>query len=390
MSLRMSTLLTHLGDLLVNVGETQINQTERKRNIRSAVAQFGHDRPDKRVLKMPGNGGARYLLFGDVRTVDLAGRDNSLALTGNREMCAFKTTLPYPMQITSAGVALSMTGAASGDLVVDIYFASASGSPGGVVVSSQSVGITTRNAILRGIFREVVFRFDDSPELPAGDYFVVVRGGDGYAPDAGNYVSVGTISDGGDDAWEYSAGAWSVVSPAVTGAVRLYARVPGWQIDKSSVDTVEYPVDTVPPTFIDRDGFDVAILDGVYLVLHRAAPAANDALRVYYRSGYDWDTSNDPETNVPDEYADAIAHLAAHFACVGLATRYGQNLDSTISADSVDRKSAASEYRQLAKVHMDTYRQLLGIDESATRAGVQFARFDDGSPGNRRSGLFHR
>lgn len=132
----------------------------------------------------------------------------------------------------------------------------------------------------------------------------------------------------------------------------------------SGIVTVEYPVDRVPEVLIDRRDYKLYRGPaGLRLRLLTAKPASTETVRVTY-------TIPHSEDSVPSPDLEAVANLAASVCLRQLAAAFGQTSDSTISADVVNYRSKADEFRRLADSFEALYKHHLGIRDNDTVAAA--------------------
>jgi hypothetical protein len=141
----------------------------------------------------------------------------------------------------------------------------------------------------------------------------------------------------------------------------------------SSITQIRYPVvagDPAPPLVDDEDWVVVRTPGGLFLrFLNGIRPAATQKFWVYFTAQH---TLSGGASTVPAAHDDALADLAASFACLMLSAYYEQTGDSTMQADAVDRPRRTDTYRALAKQYREAYKEKLGMNEPA-RAGFAVA-----------------
>lgn len=141
-----------------------------------------------------------------------------------------------------------------------------------------------------------------------------------------------------------------------------------WSDGFSVIKQVEYPVnDTVQAASILQDDTWAIYKKpaGDFLRFLENEPTATESFRVTYTAPH---TCTDTACTVKSADEEAVQLLAAAHFCNMLATYFSQTQDSTISADSVDHKSKASEYSSRAKTYRKLYFDHLGIREGETPA----------------------
>lgn len=223
-----------------------------------------------------------------------------------------------------------------------------------------------------------------------------------------------------------------------------------WVDDFSRVLGVEYPAATIAsdeaPVYLDdedwRDDYESGGLRYLYLPNH--APAATETMRITFTVPYEWtesavttgveqtghgfdvgdyvyqdastwyradeqrvathivsavtDTDNftaaELQADIPPSDFFAVCDLAAAYCCRAIATGYSNTSDSTITADSVNHVTRASEFAARARDFEKRYREALGLDadsEKARRGASAFADWDT-APGwsSGRTYVYHR
>jgi hypothetical protein len=138
--------------------------------------------------------------------------------------------------------------------------------------------------------------------------------------------------------------------------------LPGaWELDFSSLRSLEYPIGDVPATFIkpERTSFYRTPAALVIKLLDAVAVAANN-VRSTYTIKQVVDGAND---TIPIQHRQAVAAWAAAICCDQLASFYSSGTDATIQADSVQQQSKAQEYTKRAKDLRKFYLDELGIDD---------------------------
>lgn len=151
-------------------------------------------------------------------------------------------------------------------------------------------------------------------------------------------------------------GTWDYAIAGLTGFVDGF----------SIVRQVVYPYVTTEqaPVPLEQDEYGLIRLPaGLYLRFYTATPGATEDILVSYTKQH---TLTEATSSVYATDEDALADLAAAFACDVLATLYAQTVDSSISADVVDRRSRSQEYRASAKEFRKRYDDAIGASGGAT------------------------
>ena len=130
--------------------------------------------------------------------------------------------------------------------------------------------------------------------------------------------------------------------------------------------------------------------DGDYLRFISLAPSSSDTIRLEYVRPYLWKGATDPIIDTPEYHLEALTNLAAHYACNWLATRYGQNIDSTFEGDVVDQRSQDDDYSRRAREFYKTYTRLTGLDKAHKAPGIAIQDIDLAASGIKSDFLFHQ
>lgn len=168
-----------------------------------------------------------------------------------------------------------------------------------------------------------------------------------------------------------------------------------WIDGFSQIVAIEYPARAVsvdePPQLLDSEDWNDNYRDGSdvqYIYLPNHAPASTESFRVQYTTTYQA-TSN--AYDIPPGDFFAVCNLAAHFACLALATKYARTNESLINADSVDHGGRSVRFRDMARdferaylEHMD----MTGTDGSNEKPAGEFVDWNTMPSQNRRY-LFH-
>lgn len=145
---------------------------------------------------------------------------------------------------------------------------------------------------------------------------------------------------------------------AAPGGNRLTLPV-GWQADFSTLLAIEYPIGQTPAVVIEQDrygiystptGDEIKILDAIN---------AADQVRMTYTIRHQVDGAND---TIRADDREPVCAYAASLALDQLAAWFTGSSDSTIQADSVDRRSKGADYAARAKTLRGRYFDELGID----------------------------
>lgn len=135
----------------------------------------------------------------------------------------------------------------------------------------------------------------------------------------------------------------------------------GWQADFSSLQSIEYPIGNRPATLLDQDGYalyQTPTTSEIHLV---SAITAGQSARLSYTIRHAVDVT--PADTIRAEDREAVCCWAAALLLDQLAAWFTGSSDSTIQADSVDRRSKGGDYAARAGKLRKRYYDELGIDE---------------------------
>jgi hypothetical protein len=153
-----------------------------------------------------------------------------------------------------------------------------------------------------------------------------------------------------------------------TGAV-----LASWIDGFSDVLAIEYPAAAVSathaPTFLSRQDDWTFYRDATktYLRLLSATPSASETVRITYSTPHSHDTASD---TVPTADVEALCDLAAHYACLALATQKAGSTDSSFAADSVNYRDSQLRYKQQAEAWLASYERRMGQGEASGVGGA--------------------
>lgn len=151
----------------------------------------------------------------------------------------------------------------------------------------------------------------------------------------------------------------------LTGGSPAGSYVPGF----STVLAVHYPyaVGSVLPDPILREFYGEEPLDDEMVLRFRAhMPAAGEQFLVTFTAPH---ILNATQSTVPAGDDQALMDLAAANCCDMLAAHYAKDVDSSISADSVDRRTKSDTYRSQATGYRRAYETKMGIGTAAAVGG---------------------
>lgn len=151
----------------------------------------------------------------------------------------------------------------------------------------------------------------------------------------------------------------------------------------SRVDTVEYPIDSVPAVYVDDNEFEVfRKVSGLVLRLDTNIPTAAQKLRVNYTTYQLIGVDGSPGTpsTIPDADFEAVCSLAASYACLQISVSFSGGVDPSINADSVDGSRRADEFKQRSEELEQKYLFHLGLGSGRAGGGGMGGRSGRGMP----------
>jgi hypothetical protein len=133
--------------------------------------------------------------------------------------------------------------------------------------------------------------------------------------------------------------------------------VDGW----SDFLRIVYPYTAADQNMSALDEADYGLVrlpSGLFLRFANATPAATELFLAWYSAQHTLSAST---STIPVSDDDALADLAACYACEMLAGYYTQASDPTQQADTVDRRSQGDQYRSQAKRWRDAYNAKMAL-----------------------------
>lgn len=151
-----------------------------------------------------------------------------------------------------------------------------------------------------------------------------------------------------------------VVDVSAPGGNRL--ALPGdWQNGFSELRRIEYPIGNTPPTLLDPDGYGLySTPTGDEIKIINAIAAAQQ-VRLSYTVRHAVDAT--PSDTIRADDREPVCCWAAALLLDQLAAWFTGASDSTIQADSVDRRSKGGEYAARAGKLRKRYLDELGVEE---------------------------
>lgn len=154
-----------------------------------------------------------------------------------------------------------------------------------------------------------------------------------------------------------------VRTSTVTGTASAAVSLPtGWQRDVSMIQSIEYPVGELPPTYLEAEDWFLKASPtasaGVRLWLTGVSPATSETLTITWTAPH---VVSAATSSIPEGHFRAVATLGASYACLQLAGFYAQAGDATIAIDSQDPRTKSDVYRSLARDFRARYRTFFGL-----------------------------
>lgn len=150
-----------------------------------------------------------------------------------------------------------------------------------------------------------------------------------------------------------------VAVTAVTGnGTGLYFVPTTWVNEFSFITDIEYPINRIPPSYLDKEMYDVfKDTDGKYNIrMYTLTPSASDSFRVSH-------TIVRKSITIPFSYIEAFCWLAISLCFNQLANAYIQVTESSISVDRVNFGAIAVNYANRATMYMTLYQKYMGVSE---------------------------
>lgn len=156
-----------------------------------------------------------------------------------------------------------------------------------------------------------------------------------------------------------------LVEDLTSAGGRRLALPTAWENGRSRTISLEYPVGLQPASYIESGTW--TLYQGVSQaeIELPLSLSAGELVRLTYTVGHVLSSSTN---TIPSSDHRAVAALAASDLCGQLARYYGQESESSISADAVDRRSKADTWRAFERDLRQQYFSQLGITERAGRA----------------------
>jgi hypothetical protein len=150
----------------------------------------------------------------------------------------------------------------------------------------------------------------------------------------------------------------------VTGsAAKLQATPTNWEDQWSVVRKIVYPYSDEDSTVLEADDYEVdsvpvagSPVQKIRFKSHE--PAATETVRIWFTRPH---VCSDTVCTVYEEDEEAFAHLVAHVIEKKKASIFLGLKDQAVEVDLVDYGAKSIEARALAKMHLDSYREGIGL-----------------------------
>ncbi len=153
----------------------------------------------------------------------------------------------------------------------------------------------------------------------------------------------------------------------VTGsAAKLQATPASWVEEWSQIRKIVYPYVDEDSTTLEQDDYEIDTVPSggvpVEKIRFRSAePAATETVRVWFSRPHD---CTDSTCTVPANDVSALAHLVAAKVETAKASYFLGLKDQAQTADLIDYGAKSGQAKALAKMHLDAYRDALGLPDS--------------------------
>jgi len=148
------------------------------------------------------------------------------------------------------------------------------------------------------------------------------------------------------------------------------ANFPGWVMNYSIVEKVEYPKGQQEPVYLwpddwmlyDNGDNSLSFRMTGSAVTGGAVPESGETMRITYTTPHAEDGSD-----VPAQDFYGVANLAASLASTRLAAIYMQLGDSQFGGDAIEYKDRSARYRALAADLFKAFEAIFGLDQEQTQ-----------------------
>lgn len=164
----------------------------------------------------------------------------------------------------------------------------------------------------------------------------------------------------------YSSDRPRIVVSEQAGEGSAYVDLPAdWDVDFSILQQIEYPARQNPPTYLGQTDWTFARsasdVDVTQVLIYDSTPAASEWVRLTFSAPWPFPDATDPDVDLLGSIAfEAVASLAASFACESLASEAARDRSAALPNDLVagsDRQAqlsaAADRYRALYERFID-------------------------------------
>jgi len=153
-----------------------------------------------------------------------------------------------------------------------------------------------------------------------------------------------------------------------TGTGSQYLALPAnWQTGFSSIMSVRYPYSVYFSSYLDPLLYRPLINESGELSIYFNYGLSGALVITYSRKHF---FDEDYLSSAPDSDIYCICDIASAYYLLGLASRYAQSTNPTISADTVDYQQKPNQYIILYNVYLNKAAQWLGIDVNELKKGV--------------------
>jgi hypothetical protein len=149
------------------------------------------------------------------------------------------------------------------------------------------------------------------------------------------------------------------VEDVVAAGGNFLALPAGWQTDFSEIRSIEYPIGNVPATIIHQDDYTFYRDPTTLKVVLIDSLPASASVRFTYTIRHQVDGAND---TIRADDREPVCAYAAGLLLEQLSSYFSGASDSTIQADSVDRRSKGGEFASRARALRSRYFDELGLD----------------------------
>lgn len=187
-----------------------------------------------------------------------------------------------------------------------------------------------------------------------------------------------------------------VVVDSTTSDGNTIQELPTSWIDReSSLEDIEWPVDDNAGelNFLDRRDWTVHYIpgQGVIRIRFKAGPPTNGtSIRFHMKVPH---TVTNIDSTLSTREEEAVSHLGASIACSALASKFGQEITPSLSADAVDHGNKTKRYQDQARTFRGQWLEIMGLkakqgsEDADTEPSGASAQWDlDSSAGIYREG----